>query len=207
MLIVGLTGGIASGKSLAAGIFKDLGAQVIDADRIAHQLLEPDEQPWKEVVEYFGESILLPDKCIDRKKLGEVIFNDPQKRLWLNSILHPRIFEAFQSQIKRLKDRQPNSIVIFDAILLIETGYHRNLDKIIVVYAEQEQQIERLTARDGFTREQALARIQSQMPLKEKRSYADYIVDNTQSREYAEQQVRKIFQQLRQEEELQRSPD
>lgn len=196
MLLVGLTGGIASGKSLVARIFKDLGAHVIDADRIVHQLLEPDQQAWEEVLEYFGKDILLPDDGIDRRKLGELVFNDAEKRAWLNSCLHPKVFSAYTAQIQHLRVRSPNAIVVFDAALLIETGYSRNMDKLVVVYANQEQQIERLTSRDKFTREQALARIESQMPLAEKRGHADYVIDNTGTREDTERQTRDIYSKM-----------
>jgi dephospho-CoA kinase len=199
MIIAGLTGGIASGKSLVARIFRDQGAHVIDADRIVHELLEPDQQTCQDVIDFFGKDILRPDKSIDRKKLGELVFNDAEKRAWLNSCIHPRVFDAFRAQVKHWCDRQPDAVVIFDAVLLIETGYHRNVDKTIVVYAEQEQQIERQIARDACTRAHALARIQSQMPLAEKRGYADYVIDNTGSREHTEAQAKEIFKKLKQE--------
>ncbi len=199
MLKVGLTGGIASGKSLVAKIFKDLGAHIIDADRIVHDLLEPDQQPYKEVLDFFGTGVMRQDKTIDRRKLGDIVFNDPEKRAWLNSCLHPKVFSAYSAQVRLLCDRQPDCIVVLDAALLIETGYHQRLDRVIVVYAELEQQVERLTARDNFTREQALARIASQMPLAEKRGHADFVIDNTGTRENAEQQARTLFEKLKQE--------
>jgi dephospho-CoA kinase len=201
MLLVGLTGGIASGKSLVTRVFKDLGAHIIDADRIVHELLEPDQEACKEVLDHFGRDILLPDNGIDRRKLGEIIFNDPEKRAWLNHCLHPKVFAAYTTQVRHLRDREPHVIVVFDAALLIETGYNRNLDKIVVVYAEPEQQIERLMARNKFTREQALVRIESQMPLSEKRQYADYVINNTGSRADAERQAGEVFEKLRRDEE------
>jgi len=197
MFIVGLTGGIASGKSLVARVFKDLGAHVIDADRIVHDLLEPDQSACREVLDHFGKDILLPNGGIDRRKLGEIVFNDPEERAWLNSCLHPKVFHVYTTQVKHLQCRQPDAIVIFNAALLIETGYHRNMDRVVVIYADREQQIERLSLRDKFTREQALARIASQMPLAEKRAHADYVIDNTGNREDAEVQARKVFQKLK----------
>jgi len=198
MLIVGLTGGIASGKSLVAHVFKNLGAHIIDADRIVHELLLPGQEVWQSVVEHFDKDILLPDRCIDRRKLGEIVFSDPEKRAWLSSCIHPKVFAAFTTQIKHLRDSRSAAIIVFDAALLIETGYYRNMDKTVVVYAEQEQQIGRLASRDGFTREHALARIRSQMPLAQKCEHADYVVDNTGTWEYAERQAAKIFQKLEQ---------
>lgn len=201
MIIAGLTGGIASGKSLVARVFKDLGAHVIDADKIVHGLLEPNQPVWQEVIDYFGKEIQRPDSTIDRRKLGEIVFNDDEKRAWLNSCIHPRVFEGFSACVKHLRDRQPDAVVIFDAVLLFETGYNRNMGRTIVVYAEEEQQIERLAIRNKFTRDHALARIRSQMPLAEKRGLADYVIDNTGSREHTEAQAKAIYQKLKQESE------
>jgi len=199
MLLVGLTGGIASGKSLVARVFKDLGAHLVDADRIVHNLLEPDQKAGQEVLDYFGKELLLPDGRINRRKLGEIVFNDAEKRAWLNRCLHPRVFETYQAQVRQVRSRFPGTIVVLDAALLIETGYHRKMDRVVVVYAEPEQQLERLISRDLFTKEEALARIQSQMPLAEKRGHADYIIDNTGSRENTEQQARKVYARLKQD--------
>ena len=199
MLLVGLTGGIASGKSLVARALQDLGARLIDADRIVHELLEPGQQAWQEVRNHFGDGILLPDGCIDRRKLGEIVFNDEEKRTWLNGCLHPRVFDAFLAQVRHLASRPQDTIVVLDAALLIETGYHRKMDRVIVVYAGPEQQLKRLMERDNFTEAQALARIRSQMPLAEKRGYADYIIDNTGTRERAGLQVRDVYAKLKQE--------
>jgi len=196
MILVGLTGGIASGKSLVARVFKDLGAHIIDADRIVHDLLEPGQQAFQEVLDYFGEEILLPNDGIDRRKLGEIVFNNAEKRAWLNSCLHPRVFHVYTTQVQQLRRRQPDCIVVFDAALLIETGYHRKMDRTVVVYADVEQQIERLSVRDNYSREQALSRIASQLPLAEKRDQADYVIDNTGSREDTERQARELFKQL-----------
>jgi dephospho-CoA kinase len=197
VLLVGLTGGIASGKSLVARVFKDLGAHVIDADRIVHDLLQPGQNVWQEVVDHFGKGILLPDKCIDRRKLGDVVFTDAEKRDWLNRCIHPKVFAAFSAHVKHLRDRQPAAIVVFDAVLLIETGYNLNMDKTVVVYAKQEQQIERLSSRNGFGRSHALARIQSQMSLEQKLGHADYIIYNTGTREQTEKLAKDVFLKLK----------
>ena len=199
MLIVGLTGGIASGKSIVAKVFQGLGAHIIDADKIVHALLEPGQEAWGEVVEYFGPEILFPDKTIDRRKLGEIVFNDAEKRTWLNRCLHPKVFEAYTACVKHLCTRAPHALIVFDAALLIETGYHKKMDRLVVVYADEEQQVERLTSRDRFSREQALTRVRSQMPLCEKRKHADYVIENTGTREETERQAREVFQKLKQE--------
>jgi dephospho-CoA kinase len=199
MFIVGLTGGIASGKSIVAKVFQDLGAHIIDADRIVHELLEPGQPAWEEVIKYFGPEIVFPDKTIDRRKLGDIVFNNAEKRAWLNQCLHPKVFTAYTALVKHLCTREPHALIVFDAALLIETGYHRKMDKMVVVYANEEQQTERLTSRNRFSRDQALARIRSQMPLSEKRKHADYVIENTGTREETERQARAVFQTLKQE--------
>lgn len=197
MIIVGLTGGIASGKSLVAKVLKDLGAHLIDADKIVHDLLEPGQQAREEVLAHFGAGIERPNGAIDRRKLGELVFGDPGKRAWLNSCLHPKVFKIYTEQVKHLCVRQPDAVVVFDAALLIETGYHKKMDKVIVVYADEEQQLKRLTERDCLTHDQAVARIRSQMPLGEKRSHADYIIENTGTREETERRTREVFELLK----------
>ncbi len=199
MLIVGLTGGIASGKSLVTRVLRDLGAHVIDADKIVHGLLGAGQEACSEVVHHFGVDIQLPDGSIDRRKLGDIIFNHPEERAWLNLCIHPRVFEAYNHQVRLLSERQPDAIVVMDAALLIETGYHKHMDRLIVVYANRQDQVKRLMERDRFALEQAMARISSQMPLDEKRKYADYVIENIGTREATEQQTREIFEKLRQE--------
>ncbi len=199
MLLVGLTGGIASGKSLVGKVFRDLGAHLIDADQIVHSLLAYSEPAWEEVLHHFGQAILLPSKEIDRRKLGEIIFNNDDQRVWLNRCLHPKVFEAFLASVRNLRNRPPDTIIVLDAALLIETEYYKKMDRTVVVYANPDQQLNRLIQRDNLSREQALARIQSQMSLDEKRGYADYVIDNTVSREQTERQARDVFSKLAQE--------
>jgi dephospho-CoA kinase len=199
MLIAGLTGGIASGKSLVTRVLRDLGAHIIDADKIVHELLAPGQDACREVVGHFGKEIQLPDGSIDRRKLGDIIFNHPEERSWLNQCIHPRVFEAYNHQVRHISERQPDAIVVMDAALLIETGYHKHVDRLIVVYANQKDQMKRLMERDRFTLEQAMARISSQMPLEEKREYADFVIENTGTREATEQQTREVFAKLKAE--------
>src|SRR5208283_2053198 len=199
MLLVGLTGGIAGGKSLVGKVLRDLGANLIDADQIVHCLMEQNQQAWQEVVEHFGQNILLPNGEIDRRKLGEIVFNDEEQRTWLNKCLHPRVFEAFLASVRNMKNRPPGTVIVLDAVLLIETGHDKKMDRTVVVYAEPEQQLERLMRRNSFTQEQALARIRSQMSLGEKRRHADYVIDNTGSRDYTERQTKEVFAKLKQE--------
>jgi dephospho-CoA kinase len=197
MLLIGLTGGIASGKSLVTRVFRDLGAHVIDADKIVHNLLSPGQDACNEVVAHFGQDIQLPDGSIDRRKLGDIVFNHPEERAWLNQCIHPRVFEAYNAQVRHISEREPDAVVVLDAALLIETGYHKHMGKLIVVYASQQDQVNRLMARDRFTLEQAMARIASQMPLDEKRAYADHVIENTGTREETERQAREIFVKLK----------
>ncbi len=199
MFIVGLTGGIASGKSLVARAFKDLGAHVIDADKIVHELLAPGEEAWREIVDHFGAGIQLPDRTVDRRRLGEIVFREHNEREWLNKCLHPRVFEVYCAQVKRLRDRAPDAIVVFDAALLIETGYHKKMDRTVVVYAKPGQQFKRLTERDRLTPEQADRRIQSQLPLSRKRKHADYVIENTGDRKETERQAREVFAKIKKE--------
>jgi dephospho-CoA kinase len=199
MLIVGLTGGIASGKSLVSRVFRDLGASLIDADRIVHELLAPGQEAGKEVAEHFGRDVLLPDGSIDRRKLGEIVFNDQEQRAWLNACLHPRVFQVYTAQVKRLGRAAPDAIVVFDAALLIETGFHRKMDRTVVVYADRDQQVRRLGERDRLTPQQAVVRIDSQMPLAEKLALADYVIDNRGTREETERSAREVFAKLQEE--------
>ena len=180
-------------------MLRDMGACIVDADRIVQCLLEPDQSAWQEVLDHFGEAILLPDKRIDKRKLGDLVFSNEAERVWLNKQIHPRVFDAFQAQVRGMHVRPPDTVIVLDAALLIETGYHENMEKIIVVFAEPEQQLERLMARDSFTKEQAIARIRSQMPLQEKRSFADFVIDNTGPREKTEEQVKALYVLLKQE--------
>jgi dephospho-CoA kinase len=198
MLMVGLTGGIASGKSLVTRVLRDLGAHIIDADKIVHNLLSSSEDACNEVISHFGSSVRLSDGSIDRRKLGDIIFSHPEERAWLNNCIHPRVFQIYKQKVRSLSERNPDSIVVLDAALLIETGYHKQMDKLIVVYANQKDQVKRLMERDRFTLEQAMARISSQLPLDEKRKYADYVIDNTGTRESSERQAREVFERLKQ---------
>lgn len=199
MLLVGLTGGIASGKSLVTRVFRELSGHIIDADKIVHGLLAPGEEAHREVIGHFGQAIRLPDGGIDRRKLGDIVFSDHAQRAWLNACIHPRVFQAVHAQAHHLRQRDPSAVVVLDAALLIETDYHRKVDRVIVVYARRDDQIKRLMERDRFTREQALARIDSQMPLEQKKALADVVIDNTGTREETERQAREVFARLRQE--------
>lgn len=197
MLIVGLTGGYASGKSTVAGMFVKFGAILIDADRLARKVMEPGKPAWSEIVYHFGKGILLGNREIDRKSLGEIVFKDKEEREKLNAIVHPRVLEEELKSIEKIREREPDAITILSVPLLIESGHYRHCDKIIVVTVDEETHIKRLMERDGFSREEAVRRINSQLPLSEKVKYADFVIDNSGSIEDTERQVREVFKFLK----------
>ncbi len=197
MILVGLTGGIASGKSTVSRVFRSLGAYVIDADELARDVVRPNSPAWHEVVSYFGGGILKEDGYIDRSMLANIVFNDPEKRKVLNSIIHPRVFAEEERRRKEIEEKDPGAVVIFDAALLIEAGAHQRMDKVIVVYVDEETQVRRLMERDKIDRGSALKRICSQMPLIDKRRYADYVIDGAMHIEKLEQEIQKIYKELK----------
>lgn len=196
-MIVGLTGGIATGKSTVSNMFRQLGAPVVDADVIARSAVEPDRPAWLDLVAYFGEEILLPDRTVNRLKLGEIVFSDALKRDKLNRIVHPRVREESEKQIRQYLEADPKRPVIQDVPLLIETGLHLKMDKVIVVYADESTQLRRLMERNDLSETEAMQRIRAQMPIEEKRAYADYIIDNRGSLEATQEQVSKIWEELK----------
>ncbi len=195
-LSFGLTGGVACGKSTVARYFQDLGAYIIVADRVGHELIEPGHPSYQDIVNHFGKEILDPDGRIDRKQLGPMVFADPQQRLRLNAILHPRIIAHMQKLATEEQRRNPRSVVIIDAPLIFESGMEKGLRKVIVVWCRPDQQLERLMARTGVSREEAERRIQAQMPLEEKRRRADYVIDCSGSLEETRWQAEQLFPEL-----------
>lgn len=197
MLKVGLTGSIAVGKSSVCEVFRELGCAVLDADRVARDVVEPGTIGLKRVVEQFGESVLQPDGRLDRPKLGLIVFADEEKRLLLNSIIHPLVFESQNAWLKDVELNDPNGIAIVDAALMIESGGYKRFDKLIVVWCEPELQLQRLMARDGISKEVAEARIAAQMPQDEKKRYADFLIDTSNDYENTRRQTTEIFHQLK----------
>ncbi len=197
MLIVGLTGGVASGKSTVSEIFKEEGAYLIDADRIARELVQPRTPAWHELRSAFGEEILQPDGSINRKKLFALVFSDPAKRAVLNRLLHPRIREETRRRMAEIGRRDPGAIVVIDAALLVETGSYREVDRLIVVRSSEARQIERLEKRDGMSREEAERVVAAQLPLEAKVKVADIVFSNDETIEEARRKARKLFQELR----------
>ena len=196
MLLIGLTGGIASGKTTVSNMFVKLGAHLIDADVIARDVVKPDKPAWKEIVSAFGESVLDDKKEIIREKLAAAIFNSPEKRKQLEAITHPRIIEEENRLINEIRKNNKPGIIILDAALLIEAGHHNRVDKLIVVYLNKNTQIKRLRKRDNLNSVDAEKRLDSQMSLDEKVNFANYVIDNGKSPDEVEKQVSQIYKKL-----------
>jgi dephospho-CoA kinase len=197
MLRVGLTGGIATGKSTVGAMFVELGCHLIESDQITHQLFEPGQAVHAAVVMQFGNRILERGGTIDRRILGEIVFKDPQARAKLNSLVHPAIIQRQQEWLKEMEAQDPHGIAIVDAALMIEVGTYKNYDKVVVVTCSREMQRERLRARSALSEEEIESRIHSQMPTEEKIKYADFVIDNSGSIESTRVQVEKVYQELR----------
>lgn len=197
MLKVGLTGGIATGKSYVLSVLRELGCEVLDADLTAREVVEPGQPAFHEIVIHFGDEILGQDGKLDRAKLGAIVFADTGQREKLNAIVHPRVFESQANWLADVNRRDPLSIAIIDAALMIETGSYRRFDKLIVVYCAPEIQLERLMSRNHLSREEALARISAQMPSNEKLKYADFTINTSLGFEDTRRQVEVLHHQLR----------
>jgi len=197
MLKIGLTGGIATGKSYVLSVLSELGCQVIDADTVAHRVIEPGRPAYLEIINQFGREILNEDGAINRAALGAVVFTSKNAREKLNAIVHPRVYEAQLEWFEQVASCDPEAIAVVDAALMIETGSYRRFDKVIVVYCEPELQLQRLTERNGFTREQAQARISAQMSSEEKLKFADYSVNTSNGFEDTRRQIERIYEELR----------
>ena len=197
MLVVGLTGGIATGKSTVSDMLRRAGATIIDADEIARLVVQRDNPAYQDIVNAFGPDVLLPDGDIDRQKLGAIVFHDPAQKEALNRIVHPRVMAETDARLRRIEATRPETIVILDVPLLIEARMHKSLSEIIVVYAPEEVQLHRLMNRNHFSREEALARIHSQMPIEAKRKFATILIDNSGSLEQTRAQTRDAFTYLK----------
>jgi dephospho-CoA kinase len=197
MISIGLTGGLASGKSLVARIFKSLGCALIDTDAIARAVVVPGTEGWQAVVKEFGPQILAENNTIDRPKLANIIFTDAGRRQILNSILHPLIISSVRQQLAEIGAREPDALVVVDVPLLIECGLQDDFDEVIVVWTSRETQVNRLMERDGLAEAEAQQRLAAQLPLDQKRAYATFVVENDADQEKTEAQVRIIFSELK----------
>jgi dephospho-CoA kinase len=196
MLKIGLTGGIGTGKSTVASILRDRDCMILEMDPIGHELLEPEQAAYDEVIGDFGLGILGDGAVIDRAKLGAIVFADPAKRARLNEILHPRILDVVRQWFTALDRPGGPDLAFVEAALILEAGFQNELNRIIVCWCRPEQQIERLMERE-LTREQALARIAAQMPIDQKRKLADDVIDCSKSIAETEQQVDALLVKLK----------
>jgi dephospho-CoA kinase len=194
----GLTGGIASGKSTVASMLRDLGAHIVDADKIGHEMLLSTSPAYPELVAAFGHGILDAAGRIDRKKLGPMVFSDPVKLQQLNRIVHPRIIERTGQLAAQICSQHPGAVVVVDAALIYETGIPGRFAKTIVAWCRPEQQIKRLIEKNSLSREEAEQRIASQMPAEEKRRRANFVVDCSGSLEETRRQVENLYPVLKQ---------
>jgi dephospho-CoA kinase len=197
MIRAGLTGGLACGKSFVGRVLEDLGCHLIRADDLGHEVLAPGGEAFGPVIEQFGPAILGDDGAIDRRKLAAEVFGRPDRLRVLNNIVHPAVIRREEQLIEEIAARDPDAIAVVEAAILIETGSYQRFDCLIVVVCGEEQQIQRAMHRDGSTREQVEARLRSQMPLAEKRKFADYVIDTSGLREDTIEQTRRVFEALR----------
>ena len=197
MLRIGLTGGIASGKSVVASLLRDRDYPVLDADALTHELLEPGQAAYDEVVREFGQEVLLPGGAVDRKKLGAIVFSDAQKRKRLEQIIHPRIWEIAANWFAALDRPGGPDFACLEAALILEGGSQKNLDRVVVCWCRPQQQIERLRER-GLSVADAQSRLAAQMPIDEKRRLADDAIDCSGSPEETERQVTLLVEKLKQ---------
>jgi len=195
-LLAGLTGGIATGKSTVSAMFTHLGCRVTDADQLAREVVAPGQPAHAAIVKEFGAEMLQPDGYLDRKRLGAVVFADPERRKRLEAITHPAIRTRWDRILRVYEEEAFAGIVFWDAALLYETGGARLMEKVVVVFTDPETQLARLVARDGCTEAEARTRIASQLPVAEKAKLADYVVDNSGPRAETERQARAVYKAL-----------
>lgn len=197
MLKVGLTGSIAVGKSTVCDIFRDLGCHILDADETARDVVEPGTEGLGQVIEHFGNGVLKSDGSLDRAALGSIVFADENKRKLLNSIIHPLVIKAQDEWIETVEKADPNGVALVDAALMIESGGYKRFNKLIVVWCNADIQLARLMKRDGFSQDEAQRRIDSQMPQEDKKKFADYLIDTSDSLDDTRRQVLEVHKQLK----------
>jgi len=197
VLKVGLTGGFASGKSFVGEALVGLGCHLIKADVIGHQVIEPGGEAYGPVLQEFGPGMVNDQGFIDRKKLAKVVFSNPERLATLNSLVHPAVIRREDELLAGLERSDPGGIVVVEAAIMIEAGTYRRFQKLIVSSCTPEKQIERAMKRDNLTREDVLARIERQMPLSQKETYADYIINTSGEKDDTLTQVREVWESLR----------
>ena len=196
MLLIGLTGGLASGKTTVAKLFQQCGAELIDADQVARAVVQPGRVAWKDLVAAFGKNILDADRTLNREALAARVFRNPKQLKVLNRIVHPRVARE-QARLTRLITKEcPDAVIMYDAALLIEAKAHERMDRVILVTADQRTQIARACQRDGLSRKDALGRIRGQMPLSQKKRFANDLIDGTLPREQLRRIIRDLYRDL-----------
>jgi dephospho-CoA kinase len=191
-----LTGGIASGKSVVAGLLEEKGCFVHSADKASHELMSPGRPAWKKIVARFGRDILREDRTIDRARLGPAVFSDPAARRFLDRLIHPLVLAEQERIVRRLEREGRVRIFVSEAALTVEAGYARHFDRVVVVHCAKTEQVRRLRERDGISRAAALRKIGAQMPRKEKLRHADYAIDTTGPLAETVEQTEQVFARL-----------
>lgn len=190
-MVIGVTGSLGSGKTTVSRMFEHMGAYVINADDVCHSLMAPGKKIYKEIIRHFGKSILMKDRAIDRKTLAGIVFKEASKRRLLNRLVHPEVIRHIKKVLKKQK-----GLVVIDAALLIESGFYKSIDKLIVVKANRDRQIQRLAGQKAMARKEILRIFKAQSSLKKKLGFADYVIDNNGSKKQTLLQVEKIWKQL-----------
>lgn len=197
MLRVGLTGGLASGKSFVGRALADLGCRLIQADELGHEVLLPTGAAYGPALEEFGDAILGDDGNIDRRKLAGIVFADPLKLAKLSAIVHPAVVRREEESMAGIAQTEPDAIVVVEAAILVETGSYQKFDRLIVVVCTPEQQLERAMHRGSYSQAEALARLEHQLPFAEKKRVAHYIIDTSGEKADTLQQTREVYRSLR----------
>ena len=197
MLVVGLTGGLATGKSTVAKLFEQCGAAIIDADMLSRHVVEPGKPAWQDIVRHYGQKVFHADRTLNRQALADIVFQNPRQLEILNRIVHPRVSREQTRLVRELANANPKGIVVYDAPLLIEAGAHTRMDKIVVVATNRQTQIARLQTRNHLNRSEALRRIRTQLPLRDKLSHADYVIDGRLPMAELRQVIKQIYSELK----------
>jgi dephospho-CoA kinase len=196
MLRVGLTGGLATGKTFVGKTLADLGCHVIRNDEMGHAVIQPGGEAYDGIVKEFGAQILTAEKAIDRRKLAALVFHDPERLAALNALVHPPVRARTRAELEAFAQANPDGIAVVEAAILVETGSFRDYEKLIVAVCSEAQQIERAMSRDGMTREQVAERLSRQLPLADKIRYADFVIDTSGAKESTIAQTKAVYEAL-----------
>ena len=195
MKVIGLTGGIGSGKSTVSRFLAELGATIINADKIGHEIFKPDAEVWREVVAAFGKQVVAVNGTIDRKKLGTIVFGNPEARVRLNQIMHPRIYDLVKAQLEEYR-RQRVGVVVLEAPLLLEAGWTSLVDEVWVTTASEDTVLKRLRERTGLSEAESRVRIRSQLPMEERTRYANVVIDTDCDLDKLKAKVKELWRKL-----------